>query len=179
MADDLKKPEDEKTTTENKSPAIEPPTDNKATSNPDDNVIKGDFNTKNQEAQSQSEKQKTHKKKPQEVLLPDKQPAQRNSTPKTEKITIPNKEPKADKPEPKPKPDKSAKERPGANVGSTKKSAVEEKPKAATNTAKEPDKSLSPDPSPEPKEAPRIGEQEKIVYINLSEITHSKDILSK
>ena len=80
---------------------------------------------------------------------------------------------KDSKTDPKSKPPKSTKEKSGASAGGgrTSKTAGEENSKSA-KAEKEPE---APAPPPEPTTAPRTGEQEQIVYINLSELHPFKD----
>ena len=72
--------------------------------------------------------------------------------------------PKADKADKEPKPDKTAKAEKSAKA-----------PKSAGKQAPAKDEAPPPAPPLEPREAPRSGEQEQIVYINLSELHPFKD----
>jgi len=198
MADDAKKLEDEKTTTENQTPTNETATTETPipeTSPPDNEVVKGteatvpenngnvttyDFNAKSQtlqknssEAQDKSPQDtknaEAKSEKPKEEKPPDKQPPRRGRPPKSEK---------APTSEAKPKPPKPAKEKQGASAGGgrTSKTADTENPKStkATNTTEKQAPEV-PTPPPEPTTAPRTGEQEQIVYINLTELHPFKD----
>jgi ParB/RepB/Spo0J family partition protein len=126
MADDVKKPEDNKTDMKNETPANETPKDNKIA-----------------------------EEKPKEEKPPEAQ--KRSSRP-----------PKTDKA------DKPTKEKTGKDASGNKspKPKVAEKSKATTTEKVEPE---APAPPPEPTTAPRTGEQEQIVYINLTELHPFKD----
>jgi len=155
MADDVKKPQDEKPTTENKPPATETPTNEKPT--PANDEVK-------------SEKPKEEK--------PPETPKRQGKPPNPNKAQSADNPDKGSKTEPKPKPEpkpKAAKEKSGASAGGKKKAANAEKPNTvnpATTAKSEPE---TPPPPPEPTAAPRTGEQEQIVYINLSELHPFKD----
>jgi len=154
---DVKKPEDDKTITENKNPANEAPTTDKPA--PGDNVVTYDFNARSQAAQAKnSQDDKTPAEKPKE----EKPPARRGRPPN------PNKAAEAEKPP------KTPKEKSGASAGGgkTSKTAGEEKSKSAATVEKAPE---TPPPPPVPTQAPRTEEQEQIVYINLSELYPFKD----
>jgi len=198
MADDAKKLDDEKTTTENQTPTNEtattetpipeapPPetiTAEAATLAKDSEVAKGaeatapennsnvvtyDFNAKNQtlqknssDAQEKSPQDTKNAEEKSDKPKEEKQPPRRGRPPKAEK---------APTPEAKPKPQK---EQQGASAGGsrTSKTADAEKPKSAkaTNTTEKQAPEAST-PPPEPTTAPRAGEQEQIVYINLTEL---------
>jgi hypothetical protein len=120
-------------------------------------------------------------KKPEDGKTDIKNQTPANETPKDSKIA--EEKPKEEKPPeaqkrssrpPKTdKADKPTKEKTGkdASGGKSSKPTVAEKPKSATEKS-EPE---APPPPPEPTAAPRTGEQEQIVYINLSEIRPFKD----
>jgi len=195
MADDVKKPEDEKNITANEAPANEtpaqtneqlnldsdtPPPDKTAEDSaalaqekksvPGDNLVTYDFNTKNQATQDKPPQgDKIAEQKPKEEKPPEapKRRGRPSNSNKAAQAENPNKDSNADQ---KPKPDKPAKEKSGA--GGSKKATGEEKPKSAVTAEKEPE---PPAPPPEPTTAPRAGEQEQIVYINLIEIHPFKD----
>jgi len=181
MADDAKKLDDEKTTTENQNPTNETHTAETSAiekSAPNDNVATYNFNTENQKVQHENlQNGKVAEEKPKVEQAPDAQ--KRQSRPpnpnKAKNSETPDKGSKAkpkEKPAPKPK---TPKEKSGTSAGS-KKSTVEEKPKVASpaNQATTKPEPETP-PPPEPTAAPRTDEQEQIVYINLSELHPFKD----
>ncbi|MCL2204849.1 MAG: ParB N-terminal domain-containing protein, partial [Defluviitaleaceae bacterium] len=179
------KPEDEKTTpatetqtTEQAAPVNEqlnidnatPPTDTPAqeaaatpqaeerNSNKDDKIVPPNSTEKPQAAQD---------KKPAEEKAPEQNPPEQ----KQPRPGRPPKADKADKPAPKSKPAKAADEKKSGGGKRTAKTTGEEKPKTPKATEKaEPKQPDPPAPPPEPTEAPRTGEQEQIVYLNLSEL---------
>ena len=157
MADEIKKPEDDKTVTADKTP-----TDKTA---PGDNVVTYNFNTKSQAEQDKTpQADKPPEDKPKEEKPPEA-PKRRGRPPN------PNKAPKADSPDKGQKPDKPPK--PAKEKSGGRKPAGEEKPKAAAKSKQaEPE---APTPPPEPTQSPRAGEEEKIVYINLSDLHPFKD----
>jgi hypothetical protein len=195
---EIAKPEDEKTITENTTPANETPTteipepvneqinldggeapppekaaeetvaqaENPSQENavqaenpaPGDNVVTYNFNQKNSTLQEAG--QTEQEKKAPEAAPPEEKPARRGRPPKAKE---------ADAPASKSKDDKSDKE-PKTGRGSKSDKSTGEK-SAATEKA-EPE---APTPPPEPTAAPRAGEQEQIVYINLSELHPFKD----
>ena len=155
MAEEIKKPQDEKSTTENKPPATETPTNEKPT--PANEDVK-------------SEKPKEEK--------PPETPKRQGKPPNPNKVQNADNPDKGSKTEPKPKPEpkpRATKEKSGASAGGRKKATSAEKPNTATpKTAAKPEPETPP-PPPEPTAAPRTGEQEQIVYINLSELHPFKD----
>jgi|GEM_PF-2737749 len=153
-----------------------------------DKVVNYDFNQKAQTLQSKSseaqEKPPQGSKvaeapeKPKVEKPPEKQPTPRGRPPSSKQADSPNKKPKAEKapkPEakPKPKPEKTAKEKSDASVGGGKAKTPQERTEALAKAAIE--KFEAPPPPPKPTTAPRTGEQEQIVYINLSELHPFKD----
>ena len=163
---DVKKPEDDKTITDNKTPANEAPTTDKPAAG--DNVVTYDFNARSQAAQG---KNPQGDKPPAEKPKEDKPPARRGRPPNPNKVVEAENPDNTKKSE---KPPKPPKEKSGASAGGgkTSKAAGEEKPKSAATIEKAPE---TPPPPPVPTQAPRTGEQEQIVYINLSELYPFKD----
>ena len=116
-----------------------------------------------------------------ETIISDKTP-QSNSyvaeKPKEEKTGTQTKDSKGDTPKPKSKSEKPATGKSEASATNSKEATVEEKPKSvkAADTTQAPASTTeklepeSPAPPPEPITAPRTGEQEQIVHINLAEL---------
>jgi len=206
---DVKKPDDDKTITENTHPADEtkateentqaneqlaidsdtPPPDKNAeeaaalaqAEKPpnDDKIVTYDFTAKSQTAQSAEQAAQTQK--PPEANPPEEKP-RRGRPPKPEQGEKPTPKPQGDKTgkDPKPKAEKppKGKQAAGARGDKSKQSpgkaqTPQERTEALAKAAIE--KFEAPPPPPEPKEAPRTGEQETIVYINLSELHPFKD----
>ena len=151
MADDVKKPQDEKPTTENKPPATETPTNEKPT-------------PANEDVKSE---------KPTEVK-PSEAPKRQSRPPNPNRVQNAENPDKGSMVEPKPKP-KATKEKSGTSAVGSKKAASVEKPNAVNPVTTAKSEPETPTPPPEPTAAPRTGEQEQIVYINLSELHPFKD----
>lgn len=111
-----------------------------------------------------------------EDKAPEKQAARKGRPSKAEKADKPDKEPKpekAPKAEKSAKAPKTAKTKQAAGIGgvggSVSTKATEKAQQETPPPAPEPEK------PPEPREAPRSGEKEEIVYLNLSELHAFKD----
>jgi ParB family chromosome partitioning protein len=113
-----------------------------------------------------AEQEPPEQKAPAPEQTPEEQPTKEEEAPEPEKHAKRGKASKADKAE---KPVKAAK----ADKATEKQPKPEKPPKAAENAA--PVQEAAPIVPPEPKEAPRAGEQEQIVYLNLSELFAFKD----
>ena len=150
-----------------------------------DKVVTYDFNQKDQTLQSKSSEaqekppqgSKTAEapEKPKEEKPPENQPTRRGRPPNPKQADNPDKKPNAKKTEKSPKPaakpkPKPTKEKTGSSAGGGKLTKATGEEKTKTEAVPE-----TPPPPPEPTTAPRTGEQEQIVYINLTELHPFKD----
>ncbi len=121
--------------------------------------VEKDSNTQLDKAAPEVEETRQEWEKPLDEVEPKGKSRQSKKTEKAEKNpSHPAKQEKA------PKPDKSTEQTQGGNIGGDTVSAE------VTEQAQQETPPLAPELPPEPRESPRPGEQEQIVYLNLSEL---------